>query len=242
MISGYGLNNKAFQIACRVATKYGQTYGYGENLSHRLLTQLRQFKRQDPPFDLDYDPKSETPLDWWLTYEESEELEEMPLVSLAIKMFSITPSEAGCERNFSVLKWFYGDRRTRLDLNRIESMSMMRSFWMTNIKKEMTFYGKEITADDLRHCIRASTVIDEFDEYEFDDDEFDNDELIDSGSPDYTSASLNLNICLIANLDHTIFNGGQVTQTKNRVLVPDNTEYNVDDLVSRFLNEEQNDA
>jgi hypothetical protein len=63
-ILGYGLNNKAFQIACRVAAKYGQAYGYGENLSHHLLTQLRQFKRQDPPFDLDYDPKFETPLDW----------------------------------------------------------------------------------------------------------------------------------------------------------------------------------
>ena len=210
-------------------------------MSHCLLTQLRQFKRQDPPFDLDYDPKSETPLDWWLTYEESEEseeLEEMPLVSLAIKMFSITPSEAGCERNFSVLKWYYGDHRTRLDLNRIESMSMMRSFWMTNVKKEMAFYGKEIIADDLWHCTRTSTVIDEFDEYEFDEDD---DESVDSDeSPDYVR-STSLNICLIANLDHTIFNDGHATQTKNRVFVPDNTEYNVDDLVSRFLNE-QNDA
>ena len=55
---------------------------------------------------MDYDYKSETPFAWWLTYEESDEL---PLVSLAQKMFSITPSEAGCERNFSVFKWFYSD-------------------------------------------------------------------------------------------------------------------------------------
>src|SRR5436190_7407961 len=102
----------------------------------------------------------------------------MPLVSLAIKMFSITPSEAGCERNFSILKWFYGDRRTRLDISRVESMSMIRSFWMTNIKKEMAFYGKEITDDNLRHCAQFSTVIDKFDEF----NEFDNM----PESPDYT--------------------------------------------------------
>ena len=64
MILGYGLNNKAFQIACHVAAKYGQALGYGENMSHHLLTQLRQFKRNDHPFKLDYDPKSEMPLSW----------------------------------------------------------------------------------------------------------------------------------------------------------------------------------
>jgi hypothetical protein len=205
-------------------------------MSHHLLTQLRQFKRNNPPFNLDYDSKSETPFAWWLTYEESE---EMPLVSLAIKLFSITPSEAGCERNFSVLKWFYGDRRTRLNINRIESMSMMRSFWMTNIKKEMAFHGKEITADDLRQCIRISTVIDELDEYDFDDDTSE-----DSESSDYAIGSTSLDISSIANLDHAIFNGGhQVVQTNlNRDLVPDNLEYNVGDLVSRFLNEEHHDV
>jgi hypothetical protein len=159
----------------------------------------------------------------------------MPLVSLAIKMFSITPSEAGCERNFSVLKWFYGDRRTRLDINRIESMSMMRSFWVSNVKKEMALYGKEISADDLRHCIQTSSVIDEFDEYEFDDTSEDPE------SPDYTLGSTSLDISSIVNLDHTIFSDDQATQTnlnRNRNLVPDNLEYNVDDLVLRFMNEE----
>ncbi|GES99414.1 ribonuclease H-like domain-containing protein [Rhizophagus clarus] len=43
-IIGYGLNNKAFQIACHIVAKYEQALGYGENMSHHLLTQLRQFK------------------------------------------------------------------------------------------------------------------------------------------------------------------------------------------------------
>ena len=74
---------------------------------------------------MDYDSKSETPFNWWLIYEESE---EMPLVTLAQKMFSITPSEVGCERNFSILKWFYGDLRTCLDISKVKLMSMMHTF------------------------------------------------------------------------------------------------------------------
>jgi hAT family dimerisation domain. len=188
---------------------------------------LRQFKRRDPPFDSDYDS---TPFKWWLTYEESE---EMPLVSLAIKLYSITPSEAGCERNFSVLKWFYGDRRTNLDIRRIELMSMMRSFWITNVEKEIAYYGKELTADDLRHCTQISTVVDdEFDEYDFDD-------IDDPESPDHAFKSTLLNISSIVNLDDTTFNNGdQVIQPDlNRNSVPDNLEYSVNDLVSHFLNE-----
>ena len=42
---------------------------------------------------------------------------------------------------------------------------------MTNIKKEIAFYEKEITADDLQHYTRITIIIDEFDEFEF--NEFD---------------------------------------------------------------------
>ncbi|RGB32740.1 hypothetical protein C1646_762550 [Rhizophagus diaphanus] len=110
-------------------------------------------------------------------------------------------------------------------------MSMMCSFWMTNIKKEMAFHGKEITADDLRQY--------ELDEYDFDDDTSE-----DSESSDYAIRSTSLDISSIANLDHAIFNRShQVVQTNlNRDLVPDNLEYNVGNLVSRFLNEEHHDV
>ena len=179
---------------------------------------------------MDYNPKSESPYSWWLTYED---LEELPLVSLAIKMFSITPSEAGCERNFSILKWFYGDRRTSLDINRIELMSMIRSFWMTNIKREMAFYGKEITVDDLRHCTQILTIINELEV---------NNRSEDFESSDQVQGSISLDISSLVNLDHTIFGdetGNQMIQTNlNTDVTPDNIEYSVDDLVARFLNEE----
>ncbi|RGB27936.1 hypothetical protein C1646_768447 [Rhizophagus diaphanus] len=65
---------------------------------------------------------------------------------------------------------------------------------------------------------------DKLDEYNFDDDTSE-----DFRSSDYAIGSISFDISLIANLDHTIFNGGhQVVQTNlNRDLIPDNLEYNV---------------
>ncbi|CAB4399501.1 unnamed protein product [Rhizophagus irregularis] len=79
-------------------------------------------------------------------------------------------------------------------MSRIELMSMMHSFWITNAKKEMAFYGKEITADGLRHCTQISTVMDEFDEFD-ELDEYDDAVVV---HLDLTS----LNISSIVNLDH----------------------------------------
>ena len=58
-----------------------------------------------------------------------------------------------------------------------------------DIKKEIAFYGKEITADNLRQCTQTSTVIDELDEYDFIDNTYK-----DSESPDYTLRSTSLDI------------------------------------------------
>src|SRR2546421_12597159 len=115
-------------------------------------------------------------------------------------------------------------------------MSIIRSFWITNVKREMALYGKEITVDDLRHCTQISTVMDEFDKSN----------EIDDGPEDFESSdkipeSISLDVNSIANLDHTIFSDevvDQMVQTNlNAVVAPGNIEYNVDDLVSHFLNE-----
>ncbi|GBB86467.1 hypothetical protein RclHR1_01290011 [Rhizophagus clarus] len=54
-------NNVADNEAFQIVPKYCQARGYGENMFNRLLSQLGQFKRNDPPFNLDYGLKSETP-------------------------------------------------------------------------------------------------------------------------------------------------------------------------------------
>ncbi|CAB4479668.1 unnamed protein product [Rhizophagus irregularis] len=155
---GRELNDKAFQISCRVATKYWQTH--------------------DPPFNLDYDSKSEPLLAWWLTY-------EMPLVSLAVKdVFKLHLAKQYVKEISQFLNGFMVIAGLVWILVELKLMSMIHSFWITNAKKE-------ITADGLRNCTQISTVMDEFDEL----NEYDDAVVV---HLDLTS----LNISLIVNLDH----------------------------------------
>ena len=108
---------------------------------------------------------------------------------------------------------------------------------MTNIKKEMAFYGKEITEDNLQHCTQITTIMHEF-----------GDEIEVSHSPDSTFESTPafsttlLDVTSIANLDHAIFNDDNQlliqTDTEEHLVRSDNIDYDVDGLVSSFLDEE----
>ena len=66
-----------------------------------LNSHLRLYKAGEEPYDESYDPKHDTPLKWW------EALEPEPdyLQELALKVLSVIPNSASCERNFSLLSW-----------------------------------------------------------------------------------------------------------------------------------------
>jgi len=46
--------------------------------------------------------------------------------------------------NFSILKWFIGNKRTRLGIKKLEGMAKIRTYFMTNIRNALTHYGKEL--------------------------------------------------------------------------------------------------
>lgn len=51
-----------------------------------------------------------------------------------------------------------GNRRTRLDVNKLEGMSKIRSYYLTSIKNELSYYGKELSVEELREVASISTV------------------------------------------------------------------------------------
>jgi len=69
---------------------------------------------------------------------------------LTLQLFGIIPSQANCERNFSALKWMMGDRHIKLDVKKLEGMSKIHSYYLTSIKKELLFYGKDLNENELR--------------------------------------------------------------------------------------------
>ncbi|CAG8438362.1 16762_t:CDS:2 [Funneliformis mosseae] len=92
----------------------------------------------------------------------------------AIAASTLWQNLASSEQNFSILKWMIGDRRTRLGVKKLESMAKIRSYYLTNIKNELSFYGKELNEAELREVVNISTVgevmiLDEDKQDEYDD-------------------------------------------------------------------------
>ncbi|RIB19786.1 hypothetical protein C2G38_2035800 [Gigaspora rosea] len=111
----------------------------------KLVAQLRRFEARWPPFNLPYVTGMDIPKLWWSSFKN----QPRHLAELAHRIFSINPTQAVRERNFSTLKWILGDRRMGLGLNKLEGMAKIRQYYMTNIRRELSFFGKELTEKNL---------------------------------------------------------------------------------------------
>ncbi|POG72416.1 ribonuclease H-like domain-containing protein [Rhizophagus irregularis DAOM 181602=DAOM 197198] len=151
---GLGLNDEGFRNAAITATTLWQNLGYSEQECRELLTQFRKYDQKLKPYDLSYDKNMDTPELWWSS------IRSKPyyLRDLALRLFCIAVSQAGCERNFSVLKWIIGDRRTRLDVQKLEGISKIRSYYLASIKNELSYYGKHLDEAELREVANTSAV------------------------------------------------------------------------------------
>ena len=63
------------------------------------------------------------------------------LPKVACHLFAISPNSASCERGFSTLGWLFNKRRLNLKLDTLESMGKLISYWKSNSKTELGFYG-----------------------------------------------------------------------------------------------------
>jgi hypothetical protein len=192
-----------------------------------------------PYEDIQYTPY-DTPISWWSTCEDDFD----HLQKLAIRLFSVTPHTASSERLFSVLRWFYGQRRSRLATKTVENLAKIHTYYVTNAKKEFNYYGKDLSEKEVTSKCILSTMnlgegfgdendfLTDYDEYEninSDDDDL-NIELDDDATT--------LKIEEIVDLGDPIFNIDQNNDNINEnqeVSRNESTEYDVEELVSQFL-------
>jgi hypothetical protein len=80
------------------------------------------------------------------------------LAELAYRIFSINPTQANCERNFSILNWMLGENRTNLTLNKLEVIAKIRSYYMNNIQKELNYVGKNLIESELKESINITSI------------------------------------------------------------------------------------
>ena len=85
--------------------------GGGVSSSDFLLTQFDLYRIREHPFDGKYKYPISTPINWWASVELKRG--EDHIKKLALKIHSIIPHNATCERVFSILGWYLRKRRTR---------------------------------------------------------------------------------------------------------------------------------
>ncbi|CAJ0894021.1 14186_t:CDS:1, partial [Entrophospora sp. SA101] len=74
-----------------------------------LLEQLRNYKLRNSSYNSPFSFESGNVLNWWYTCEKYHYLQEF-----AIKLFSVVPHSATCEKSFSISDWYYGKKRQNL--------------------------------------------------------------------------------------------------------------------------------
>nr|CAG8592574.1 13176_t:CDS:2 [Entrophospora candida] len=148
---GCGLQDNIFRENCLFAGELLQKIGYNTSAVNCLIA--HRYWLNKPPFDLGFDSLRDTPVTWWQTC-----VEKPPFIqTIALNLLSIVPHSANCERIFSVLQWFFGQRRSRLDPNQISKMARIHSYYISNSKNLLQYFGQELTSEQIEAQVVNAT-------------------------------------------------------------------------------------
>lgn len=123
-------------------------WGHKKQSTNELYSQIRKYRLQQKPYNKKYS-KHDNPLNWWMLINDGHN----QLSRLAIKLFSVTPYSASCERIFSSLGWFFGKRRQRLDLKTLQSMAKIHRYSLSNMKTSVGHLNETYKEEELRDLL-----------------------------------------------------------------------------------------
>ncbi|GBC40686.2 ribonuclease H-like domain-containing protein [Rhizophagus irregularis DAOM 181602=DAOM 197198] len=185
--------DSTFRQMALTAMKIWSKFGSNKRSCKILLSQLRSYGDNEPPYDMEYTDEYDTPELWWSTCRQPNNY----IQKLALKLFAITPHQAACERAFSVLNWMIGKRRTRLDIDRLQSMAQMHSYYITNAKSELKFSSSDLSENELETALQEiTTAMINNDDIFIDDDDI----VLDDESIDLNDDDANTNDLIMENI------------------------------------------
>ncbi|CAG8834749.1 5761_t:CDS:1, partial [Racocetra persica] len=133
----------------------------------------------EEPYNGSYVSTIDSPIQWWKTTGDGTKTKPGALSSLAIKLFSVRPHAASCERVWSCCGWFLGDRRNNLGTKNLESMVKISSYLMSNAKQELHYYGLDLTEEEIQTVFQDITFFSEVNDEENSDNSDDSDDSTD---------------------------------------------------------------
>lgn len=130
-----------------------------------LLSQLRDYQLRHPPYNASYTHNFDVPLKWWKTCH----MDPPYLQFLAVKLFSISPHAASCERVWSICGWIYGTRRTRLLVENLDAIAQIHSYYIANNKSELTHHGIGKSEEEIRQVLKDAELYEDEEEMDLDE-------------------------------------------------------------------------
>lgn len=202
-----------------------------------MLEQLREYKLNNYPYNAPFNLEKGSAINWWHTCESEGGYDY--LQELAIKIFSIIPHSASCERSFSTLGWYFCKTRQRLNITTLEDMIKLHSYYTSHTKSELQLVGQRVSGNELKKMVSDANLWSDEDDSDFefggDDLEFENyEELYNDNDSDFDDS---LNIETFINLENEIlntFNNIENNETTNNDKLGNCNYYSID-LVDKFL-------
>ncbi|RIA92763.1 hypothetical protein C1645_820166 [Glomus cerebriforme] len=148
---------------------------------------------------------------------------EMELQALALQLFAVSPHSASCECLFSVLGWFYDQRRTKLAADRVEGMCKLHTYYITNAKHELPYYAIDTSENSMREKM-INIIVEISDELKVNDFDFLYDENI---------------IDMVIDIEPE----NEVTVNQNRqtvVLAPECKDFDIEALITKEIDDNEN--
>ncbi|CAG8649270.1 1267_t:CDS:2 [Rhizophagus irregularis] len=131
---GNGINPSKIHNITVKAAQIWKNMGHDQESCGKLLSQMRKYMKNKAPFNQHYNYKSDTPIIWWETAQNTKE--EWELQALALRLFAVSPHSA------SSVDW-------------VEGMCKLHTYYITNAKRELPYY-----AVDTSECSLCEKMID----------------------------------------------------------------------------------
>ena len=144
-----------------------------------LIGQIAAYQNKEAPYNDEFISTYYTVQSWWQLVEQDEGTNNF-IQQLALKVFSITPHNAGCERIFSVMGWYMNKRRTKLSVDRLQNLTKLHTYYVSNAKTELKYVVQDMNNmndDEFYHSVRTGIYqnidddIDDENEDEWDEDD-----------------------------------------------------------------------
>jgi hypothetical protein len=140
----------------------------GKNSANQLVGQMADYKDYKKPYEFEYSQSAFSIESWWRMIEQNDNW----IQKIALIINTITPHNVGCERVFSVLGWMCSKRRSRLSIDRIQSLAKLHSYYVSNASTEMNYAFSGLTEEEFfKELNKSFNDITEFSEEEIDEQE-----------------------------------------------------------------------